>query len=300
MPEPTTNQVPNPDVKPQEGKSPKDEANVTASMSRDEPYTFGPDSTVQDGVPSGDVTKYHWKSEFIYPGTGRDYWLYVPKQYDGSQSACLMVFQDAGFYLDLTNILVVFDNLIHKQEMPVTIGLFISPGDNGPGDPIWGGNTNRSFEYDSLGDQYARFLLEELLPEIEKDYNIVKDPAGRAICGVSSGGICAFTVAWERPDAFGKVVSHCGSFTNKRGGHNYPSLIRRTETKPIRVFLQSGSKDLDVVFGNWPIANQDMASALAYREYDYRFVFGEGGHSLKHGGAIFPDTMRWLWRDYPG
>jgi enterochelin esterase family protein len=211
-----------------------------------------------------------------------------------------MVFQDAGFYLDLTNILVVFDNLIHKQEMPVTIGLFISPGDNGPGDPIWGGNTNRSFEYDSLGDQYARFLLEELLPEIEKDYNIVKDPAGRAICGVSSGGICAFTVAWERPDAFGKVVSHCGSFTNKRGGHNYPSLIRRTETKPIRVFLQSGSKDLDVVFGNWPIANQDMASALAYMEYDYRFVFGEGGHSLKHGGAIFPDTMRWLWRDYPG
>ncbi len=211
-----------------------------------------------------------------------------------------MVFQDAQLYLGpQTNIPVVFDNLIHKQEMPVTIGLFVSPGDKGPGSPILGGSDNRSFEYDSLGDQYARFLLEELLPQVEKDYKITADPDGRAICGISSGGICAFTVAWERPDAFRKVVSHCGSFTSIRGGHTYPSLIRRTEAKPLRVFLQSGAKDLDVVFGNWPLANQEMATALAYRDYDYQFVFGEGGHSLKHGGAIFPDTMRWLWRDYP-
>jgi enterochelin esterase family protein len=134
---------------------------------------------------------------------------------------------------------------------------------------------------------------------VEQDYRLVQDPAGRAICGMSSGGICAFTAAWERPDAFGKVVSHCGSYTNIRGGHNYPSTIRRAEKKPLRVFLQSGSNDLDVVFGNWPIANQDMAAALAFKQYDYQFVFGTGGHTLKHGGAIFPDTLRWLWRDYP-
>ena len=182
--------------------------------------------------------------------------------------------------------------------MPVTIGVFVQPGDKGPGLPIWGGTDNRSIEYDSLGDTYARFLLEELLPDVEKNVSITSDPAGRAICGISSGGICAFTVAWERPDAFSKVVTHCGSFTDIRGGHNYPSLIRRNAAKPLRVFLQSGSNDLDVVFGNWPLANQEMASALAYRGYDYQYIFGEGGHSLKHGGSIFPDTLRWLWRDY--
>src|SRR5207245_5265361 len=155
-------------------------------------------------------------------------------------------------------------------------------------------------DYTTLYDPYPHFINKYLLTKIEKHYSIVTDPADRAICGMSSGGICAFTVAWERPDAFLKVVSHCGSFVNIRGGHIYPSLIRKSKTKPIRVFLQTGSKDLDVVFGNWPIANQDMAAALAYQHYDYQFVFGEGSHTLKHGAAIFPDTMRWLWRDYPG
>ncbi len=298
MPKHMAHHVPDADEKTQEGISQRDQAAAADSMSGDEPYTLGPDSMAQDGVPRGDVTKYHWKSEHIYPGTERDYWLYIPKQYDGSQPACLMVFQDAELYLGPdANIPIVFDNLIHKQDMPVTIGLFVSPGDKEQGMPIYGGSNNRSIEYDSLGDRYARFLIEELLAEIEKHYSIVTDPADRAICGMSSGGICAFTVAWERPDAFLKVVSHCGSFANIRGGHIYPSLIRKTKTKPIRVFLQTGSKDLDIVFGNWPIANQDMAAALAYRKYDYQFVFGDGGHTLKHGGAIFPDTMRWLWRD---
>lgn len=210
-----------------------------------------------------------------------------------------MVFQDARFYLgEDVNVPVVFDNLIHREEMPVTIGLFVSPGDKGPGMPVYGGSDNRSLEYDALGDRYARFLIDELLPAATQSYTIVADPAGRAICGMSSGGICAFTAAWERPDAFGKVVSHCGSFTDIRGGHGYPSLIRRTPKKPLRVFLQSGSGDLDVVFGDWPLANQEMAAALAYAEYDHQFVYGEGGHTLKHGGAIFPDTMRWLWRDH--
>ncbi len=278
----------------------KDQATAAASTSGDEPYTLSMDSMLLEDVPRGEFTQYHWRSEHIYAGTERDYWLYVPGQYDGTQAACLMVFQDAEFYLKPeVNVPVVFDNLIARQDMPITIGLFVSPGDKGPGSPAYGGNDNRRFEYDSLGDQYARFLIEELIPEVEKHYKLVNDPKGRAICGMSSGGICAFTAAWERPDVFGLVVSHCGSFANIRGGHNYPSLIRKTEAKLIRVFLQSGSKDLDVVYGNWPLANYDMAAALAYKDYDYQFVFGEGGHTLKHGAAIFPDTMRWLWRDYP-
>jgi enterochelin esterase family protein len=148
-----------------------------------------------------------------------------------------------------------------------------------------------------LGDLYARYLLEELLPEVSRRCSISQAPEDRAICGMSSGGICAFTVAWERPDAFGKVVSHCGSFTDIRGGHNYPSIIRKSASKPIKVFLQTGVKDVDVIFGSWPIANQDMAAALAYRGYDYQFILGEGYHTLKHAGAIFPQTMRWLWRN---
>lgn len=274
----------------------RDEATFAASCSGNEPYSLGPDSTAQNGVPRGCLTTYRWTSSAIYPGTQRDYWLYVPAQYDPAQPACLMVFQDGAKYLAEANVPIVFDNLIHQRAMPVTIGLFVNPGDTGPGNPIYGGNDNRSIEYDALGDRYARFLIEELLPAITQRYPIIADPAGRAICGISSGGICAFTVAWERPDAFRKVVSHCGSFTNIRGGQIYPSLIRMTPTKPLRVFLQTGVRDLDIVPGSWPIANQDLAAALAYRNYDYQFVCGEGGHTLKHGAAIFPETMRWLWR----
>lgn len=280
----------------------RDMPTFAALDSLQEPYTLGPDSLPQEGVPRGEIARYQWTSTNIYPGTQRPYWVYVPQQYDAARPACLMVFQDGGseYLTPKIEVPTVFDNLIHRGEMPVTIGVFIDAGDSGPGMPLYGGGDNRSFEYDSLGDQYARFLIEELLPEITSRYAITDDPDGHAICGISSGGICAFTVAWERPDMFRKVVSHCGSFANIRGGHNYPSLIRRTERKPLRVFLQTGSNDLDVVFGNWPLANQDMAAALRYAGYDHQLVIGEGGHTLRHGGAIFPDTLRWLWRDYPG
>ncbi len=285
---------------PATGMPPKDQLEFQVGMSRTEPYTLGADSMEQEGVPRGTVTLYRWTNSTIYPGTARDYWLYVPQQYNSSTPACLMVFQDAMHYLSPdVNVPIVFDNLIHKGEMPVTIGLFVMPGDIGPGMPVYGGTDNRSIEYDSMDDTYSRFLLEELLPEIEKEYRLVSDPAGRAICGISSGGICAFTVAWHRPDAFSKVVSHCGSFANLRGGHQYPFLVRKTAPKPIRVFLQSSTHDFNLIFGNWLLATQQMASALDYAGYDYQLVIGEGGHTLKHGGAIFPDTLRWLWRGSP-
>ncbi len=269
-------------------------------MSAYEPYSLGPDSLPQNGVPRGEVIQDQWTSERSYPGTHRTCWIYVPKQYDGTAPACLMVFQDGGLYLSPeSGITTALDNLIHKGEMPVTIGLFVNPGHSTPENPGVGRADNRSAEYDTLSDRYAAFLIDELIPVALKPYSLVDDRAGRAICGMSSGGICAFTAAWERPDYFSKVVSHCGSFTNIRGGHNYPSLIRQSDARPIRVFLQSGTHDLDVIYGNWPIANQDMAAALKFKSYDEQFVFGEGGHTLKHGVAIFPDTLRWLWRDTP-
>ena len=211
-----------------------------------------------------------------------------------------MVFQDGHTYIGETGdfrVPVVFDNLIRKGEMPVTIGIFINPGHQGKEPPkIPWQSSNRSFEYDTLSDQYARFLLEEILPEVGKRYKLTDDPKCRAICGISSGGICALTVAWQRPDAFRKVLSHVGSFTNIRGGYVYPSLIRSTPNKPIRTFLQDGSNDLDNQFGNWWLANLQMESALKFKHYDYKFVGGTGKHGGKHGGAILPDSLRWLWR----
>jgi enterochelin esterase-like enzyme len=266
-----------------------------------EPYALGPDSQVQPSVPHGRVEgPFVWKST-IFPGTIRQYWVYVPAQYDAGTPAAVMVFQDGHKYVNVEQeyrVPVVFDNLIARAEMPVTIGIFVNPGHHGdalPADP-WRGD-DRSFEYDSLTGTYARFLLEEILPEVGRKYRLTDDPDRRAIAGASSGGICAFTAAWERSDAFRKVVSHIGSFTNIRGGHAYPSLIRKTAKKPIRVFLQDGSTDLDNEHGNWPLANQQMASALKFAGYDYRFEYGVGAHTHFHGGALLPDTLRWLWRD---
>jgi enterochelin esterase-like enzyme len=264
-------------------------------------YKLGPDSLPQDGVPKGKVTQHQWKSE-VFPGSERDYWIYVPAQYDGSTPACVMVFQDGGNYVNITEkgqfrVPVVFDNLIHKKEIPIMIGIFINPGVIPAADPKQKPRANRSFEYDTLSDQYARFLEKEILPEVGKDYKLRQDAAGRGICGISSGGICAFTVAWERPDLFSKVLSRVGSFTNIRSGDAYPGIVRKTEKKPIRVFLQDGENALDNLHGNWPLANKQMAAALKFMKYDHQFVMGTEGHNGKHGGAILPESLRWLWRE---
>ncbi|HEX4129283.1 MAG TPA: alpha/beta hydrolase-fold protein [Pirellulales bacterium] len=281
-------------------------ASCAASALAVDDYTLGPDSLERGkGVPEGKVEKQSpWKSK-IFEGTERDWSIYVSAQYDAAMPACLMVFQDGVGMANTEGkgqyrVPIVCDNLIARGEMPITIGVFINPGSFPATKKGEKPRSNRSFEYDSLGDQYARFLIDEIIPEVKKRYAITDDPKGRAICGNSSGGICAFNVAWERPDQFAKVVSHIGSFTNIRGGNVIPFVIRKTEPKPIRVFLQDGSSDLDNAHGNWPLANQEMAAALKFINYDYKFVYGDGAHSGKHGGSIFPDTMRWLWRDYPG
>jgi enterochelin esterase family protein len=261
-----------------------------------------PDRIAQPGVPKGKVTNGVFAESKIFPDTRRDYSVYVPEQYDPNKPACLMIFQDGPSYAKTDGafrVPVVFDNLIHKKEMPVTIAVFVAPGTIPGNKPGAKDRSNRSFEYDSLGDRYVRFLIDEFLPVALKDLNIASDPKKRAICGISSGGIGAFTAAWERPDQFGKVMSHIGSFTNIRGGWAYPGLIRKTQRdpKPIKVYLQEGKDDLNNLFGNWPLANEDMAAALRFSNYEYQFIKTEGGHSGVWGGDRLADGLRWLWSD---
>ena len=251
----------------------------------------------QPGVPIGTVSKYSFEQSKIFPGAIRDYWVYVPKQYDAAKPSPVMIFQD-GLLYEATN---VFNNLIHKKQIPPLIGIFVTPGRVEALSTNALDRFNRSYEYDGLGDNYARFLLDELLPYIATNQNLNLSTNGndRAIAGSSSGGICAFTAAWERPDAFRRVFSSVGTFVGLRGGNEYPTLIRKTEPKPIRVFLQDGTNDLNGYGGNWFLANQEMLSALEFSGYDVNHVWGEGGHNGKHATAIFPDALRWLWRDYP-
>lgn len=265
-----------------------------------EDYPLGPDSQRQPGVPRGTVTKYSWNHSKIFPGTERDYWVYVPSQYKPEQPAALMVFQDGGGYMNDTGAWrahIVMDNLIARGEMPVTIGVFINPGVMPARSAEAMARFNRSYEYDSIGDRYSQFLLTEILPEVAKSYNITTDPNLRGIGGSSSGAICAFTVAWLHPESFRRVLSTIGSFTNLRGGNIYPSWIRKTEPKPLRVFQQDGDHDLNIFVGNWWIGNQDVASALEYAGYDATHVWGTEGHNSKHGGSILPYALRWLWRE---
>jgi sugar lactone lactonase YvrE/enterochelin esterase-like enzyme len=252
--------------------------------------------------PRGEVTRYTFDQSKIFPGTVRDYWVYVPRQYDPQKPACVYVNQDGIGY----NAPAVFDELIHKKEMPVTIGVFVMHGRvKAPSDKALD-RFNRSYEYDGLGDSYARFLLEELLPEVEKKstadgrkVRLSHDGNDRAIGGASSGAICAFTAAWERPDAFRRVFSAVGTYVGLRGGNVYPTLIRKFEPKPLRVFLQDGSGDLNIYGGDWWMANQEMERALTFAGYEVKHAWGTGGHNGEHATQVFPDAMRWLWQDWP-
>jgi len=280
----------------------------------DDVYRLGPDSEPHDGVPQGKIVGPLTLASNVYPESTRHYWVYVPAQYDATKPACLMIFQDGHAFLNPKGdyrIPFVFDNLIYRREMPVTIGVFINPGHRADqpeaNSKEWGDRTtNRPVEYNALNDTYSKLIIDELLPELAKEYKISPDPNDRGIAGASSGAICAFTVAWQRPDQFRKVISTIGSFTNIRGGHVYPDLIREAEPKPIRVFLQDGLNDnrgrrrgggYDPKW-DWHAQNRKMVEALTEKKYDLNYTWGIGTHSNKQGGAIMPDMLRWLWRDY--
>ena len=277
----------------------------------DTQYHPCPEAFPAAGVPRGSVKSFpDWADSAIYPGTKRDLWIYTPSGFDARAAPpAVIVCNDGGGYLAAdgpVRAAAVFDSLLHTGQMPPTIGVFVMPGRalevksrselaaGEPDDPR--ATRQRSIEYDSCTDTYVRFVVEDLLPMVERHIGcaLSADPHLRTICGISSGGICAFTAAWYRPEAFGRVISHCGSFTAIRGGHNYPYLIRSTPKKPIRVWMQSGERDADILFGNWPLANQEVAAALRFAGYEVNFAYGQGGHNLRHGGALFADALRWL------
>ncbi len=269
----------------------------------DDNYPVDSASVEHNGIPKGEVKKFTFSSSKIFPGTWREYWVYVPAQYRPDKPACVYINQDGIQYKAPT----VFDNLIHQKEMPVTIGIFIAPGIvRAPEGTTGLDRYNRSFEYDGLGDAYARFILEEIIPEVEKQQTtdgrairLSKNGNDRAIGGSSSGAICAFTAAWERPDAFSRVFSSIGTYVGLRGGDRYSTLIRKSEPKAIRVFLQDGSNDNNIYAGDWWKANETMERALAFSGYEVQHTWGEGAHNGRHATSIFPAAMRWLWKDYP-
>lgn len=273
------------------------------AQQNNETYPTDSASLENTGVPKGEIIKFTFNQSSIFPGTTRDYFLYIPAQYNPDKPACVYVGQD-GVILKAP---IVFDNLIFKKEMPVTIGVFVTPG------KVLADNSqdaqdryNRSYEYDGLGDAYAKFILNEILPDAEKrkasDGRVIrlsKKGNDRAIGGISSGAICAFTAAWEHPEEFSRVFSSIGTYTGLRGGDRYPILVRKYEPKPIRIFLQDGTNDLDIYAGDWWKVNEMMERSFQFSGYEVNHIWGEGGHNLNHATAIFPQAMRWLWKDWP-
>jgi gluconolactonase len=268
-----------------------------------EKYAVDSASVEHAGIPKGEVLKCVFDHSAIFPGTAREYWIYIPAQYHPDRPACVYVNQDGIQWKAPT----VFDNLIYRGEMPVTIGIFITPGRVSATDTSHSlDRFNRSFEYDGLGDAYARFLLEEIFPDVEKHtagdgraIHLSRQGNDRAIGGSSSGAIAAFTAAWERPGEFSRVFSAIGTYVGLRGGERYPTLIRKYEPKPIRIFLQDGASDLNIYGGDWWKANETMERALVFSGYEVNHAWGQGSHSGAQGTSLFPDVMRWLWKDWP-
>ncbi len=270
---------------------------IAAPLRAADDYKPGPDSLPQPGVPKGELVKGTFDQSKVFPGTVRDYTVYLPTQLDRAKPAPVMVLQDGGGFSAPT----VFDNLIHKKEIPVLVGVFVQHGRVKAPSTNALDRFNRSYEYDGLGGDYAKFLVDELLPFIEAKHGVKlsKNGTDRAIGGASSGAIAAFTAAWERPEAFTRVFSAIGTYVGLRGGNVYPTIIRKYEPKAIRVYLQDGSTDQNIYGGDWWMANLEMERALKFAGYEVEHAWGDGGHNGKHATAIFPDALRWLWKDWP-
>ena len=263
---------------------------------------FDPATVKVEEKKRGEVLKFAINDSKFYPGTEREILVYVPQQYKSNKPACLLVCMD-GILYDATT---VMDNLIASGEMPVTIGVFVNPG------VVYDEDRevvryNRCKEFDSTDDTFARFLEEEVLPRVEgmktengKTIALSHDANDRAITGASSGGIAAFTAAWNRPDMFSRVYTTVGTFVAMRGGHEYPAIVRKTEPKPLRIYMQDGWYDVwNPIFGEWFEYNMLMESAFNFAGYEVFHKWDRGNHSIKYGTLAFPDAMRWLWKGYP-
>ncbi len=275
---------------------------------RAQDYTLGPDSQPHDGVPKGTVTHFVLQPGKYYPGTPHNCALYVPAQYDAHKPTPFMIFLDGSQALgDSVRAPVVLDNLIASHDLPPMIAIFVDPGVLPTISDQDQNRYNRIYEYDSLTGRFAEFLLHELIPEIAGRYNLSTNPDDRGLSGVSTGAVGAFMAAWNRPDQFHRVLSFIGTYVAMKGADSLPALVRKTEPKPIRIFMQDGTADHIVPpepfgtspFGSWPMANQVMYQALEYAGYDVKLEMGTEAHNMKQGGAILPDALRWLWRGYP-
>jgi len=268
-------------------------------------YTLGPDSLPREGVPKGEVLGPIKLPSKVYAGVEHSYWVYVPAQYDGSREASLMVFNDGATYLKADGFYRaqnVLDNLIYRGDIPMMIGAFIDPGVN-----VADSRSVRQDEYDTLSDRYSKVIIDELMPALYKDYKISRDPDRHGIAGWSSGAIAAFTVAWERPDQFHKVLTGIGTFVDLKGGHVYPEKVLASEKKPIRIFMVDGRNVNRGLNANseydpnrdWFLQNVRLMESLTKKGYDVNYSWGMGVHSHNMGGAMLPEMMRWLWRDQP-
>lgn len=277
-------------------------AEIIAALDHDDDKVYQPcaEAGASSKAIAGDIVHFEEQYESkLYPDTRRKIWIYRPPEH--AEEPGLVVLQDGYGYLNPSGPVratAVLDALITAKKIAPVAAVFISPGERfkvSQDEAILANQLQRSIEYDTCSDTYLSFLVDEIIPLVQQYAGrLSRNPARRLIGGISSGGICAFNAAWHGPEVFGRVLSHCGSYTNIRGGHNFPYLLRTTPRKPLRVFLQSGANDADILYGNWPLANQQMASALEFAGYDYRFEFGQGGHSLRHGGSLFADSLQWL------
>jgi enterochelin esterase-like enzyme len=264
---------------------------------------YNPDSYPKPGIPHGKLSEKHTLTSKIYEGMKYDYWTYASAGVDPSVPAALMVWQDGQNLINELNgirLITVTDNLVHQGLLPPIVHVMIAPGTSAEGRPM------RSPEYDTVSDHYPRYLMEEVLADVEKTYKLRQDAYSRAIAGESSGGICAFNAAWYMPDKFARVHSAVGSFTsiqwrskeNVDGGNVYPFMVRREPKKNIRVWMSDGQDDLENNFGSWPMQNIQMANSLKFREYDFHFRFGTAAHGGAQAGLDLPESLTWLWRDY--
>ncbi len=271
---------------------------------------YTPDSYARPGVPQGKISEKLVHTSKLYGGMETNYWIYVPAQYNPAVPAALMVWQDGERYMtrnveescrlcpSLYRLQEVTDNLIHDKKIPVMIHVFVSPG-------TLNGKPLRSILYDTVSDKYGQFLLEELLPEVYAKYNIRKDAYSRAIQGQSSGGIAAFTVAFNHPESFSRVYTVVGSFTALQwkpgeldGGNIYPFKVRREPKRNLRVWMNDGSEDQEANSGSWPLQNIQLANSLKLKGYDFHFSFGGGSHHAALAVSELPQCLTWLWRDY--
>jgi enterochelin esterase family protein len=265
---------------------------------------YNPDSYPHAGVPKGKLSEKQTIVSKIYDGMKADYWYYASPGVDPNVPAPLMIWQDGQGLItgDLSKLrlFTVTENLIAQKLLPPMVHILIAPGFSPDNKPM------RSIEYDTVSDRYNRFLLEEVLPQVEKVYKLRQDGYSRGIAGESSGGICSLNSAWFMPDKFARVHSTIGSYTSIQwrpedkldGGNLYPFMVRKQPKRNIRIWMSDGADDLENNHGSWPLQNIQLANSLKMREYDYHFRFGLATHDSAQAGIDLPESLTWLWRGY--